>query len=101
MAESREFVLQKTMIEPRVMRDEQSAFQQVAYLARQLRKSRRRVHHCLTNPGQRFNKRRNPRLRINQAMPFTYAVLVDLHDADFGDAVAGGSRAGGFEVDKC
>jgi hypothetical protein len=72
-----EFVFQKTVIETRIVRDENPAGQARMNIVGQLGKGRRVFHHGIRDAGQRLDEFGNVRLRIDQAAPFLHAIIVD------------------------
>jgi hypothetical protein len=95
-----EFILQKAVVEARVVGNEQSAFQARQNLACHLREGGRAGNHCTGDPGQAFNEGRDRNPWIDQGGPFAHTVRVNFDDADFGDAVGRCRCPGGFEVDE-
>ncbi len=100
LAEPREFVLQKTVVEARVVGDENASRDPRRNLAGDVGKPRCVGDHRVGDAGERLNGGRDAAFRIDQATPFGGAAPVDPNDTDFGHPVTGCSHAGGFQVDE-
>ena len=98
LAQPSEFVLQKTVVEARVVGDEDAARDPGRNLAGDVGKRRCARHHRMGDSGERLNGGRDAAFRIDQAAPFGRAAPVDPDDTDFGHPVAAGGHTGGFEV---
>jgi len=96
-----EFAFQEAVVEARVVRDEQPALEPAPRFVGNRREGRGVGDHRVADAGQLLDEGRNRHARRDQLLPLAdAAVRVDLDDADFRDAVDGGSGAGGFEVDE-
>jgi len=83
------------------MGDEQPSLQPLHDLAGDCLEGGGIGHHFVADAGQLLDERWNPHAGIDQLLPFAHrAIGIDFDNADFGDAVMGGSGAGGFEVDE-
>ena len=83
------------------VRDEQPALEPAPRFVGNRREGRGVGDHRVADAGQLLDEGRNRHARRDQLLPLAdAAVRVDLDDADFRDAVDGGSGAGGFEVDE-
>ena len=94
-----ELIFQKAVVKPRVVGHKQAAMQTAQHLVGQLGKRGRRGHHVIGDASQSLDETGNGCLRVDQARPLAHlAFLVDLHDADFRDAINRGGGARGFQV---
>ena len=100
MAGALELVPQKAVVEARVVGDEKPPLETLLHFRGDLGEGRRLRYHRIRDPGQALDEARNRGTRIDQAGPFAHAVLIDLDNADFGNAVGGCRGAGSFKVDK-
>ena len=98
--EAQEFAFEKSVVEARVMGDEQPAAQLFKHKRGDVREARRRCHHCRIDPGQSGNEWRDRTVRIDQRAPFPNAGTVDLNEADLDDAVVGKVRPGRLQIDE-
>src|ERR1700732_3810155 len=98
LAKPPEFVLQKTVVEARVVGDENAARYPRCNLAGDVGKPRRLGYHRITYSGEHLNGGRDTAVRIDQAAPFGGVASLDPNDADFGDPVIACGQAGGFQV---
>ena len=105
-ADARERVLEKAVVEARVVRDEHAVGQALLDVGGDRGKRRRARHHRVRDAGQRLDDRRNRHLRIDERTPFVDArrpavrVGVDADDPDLRDPVVRGAGSGRFEVDE-
>ena len=101
LADAAEFVLDETVIEARVVGDENAIVEKRTDAVRQLGKSWRIGDHCVGNADQGLDIRWNRPARIDQAGPaFDKLTVFDPQDRDFGDPIDHRIGAGGFNVDK-
>ena len=89
-----------TVIEARVVGDEQAAVQAIEDLVGDLSKTWRVRHHGVVDAGQALDVIRDTGCGLQQRRPFAHAVLIHLHDADFGDRRALRWSAIGLDIDK-
>jgi hypothetical protein len=95
-----ECIAQKAIVEACIVGDEDAVPETRQQLLTQRTERRSIAHHIVGDAGQVLDERRNRYFRIDQGRPAMDAVAIDLDDADFGDAVAGGIGAGGFKIDE-
>ena len=99
--EAAELVLEKAVVEARVVRDEDAALDPAGDFVGNLAEGGRAGDHCAGDPGQALYLRGNAAFRIDQRAPLAHPrAVVDADDADLGDAILRGDRAGGFEIDE-
>ena len=98
LAQPSEFVLQKTVVEARVVGNEDAARDPARNLAGDAGKRRCVGNHRIGDSGERLNGGRDAALGIDQAAPLGSTAAVDPDDTDFGHPVAAGGYAGGFQV---
>jgi len=100
-AQARKFALEKTVVEARVMRDEQLALEALEQSRRELLEPGRMLHHLVADAGERLDERWNALFRIYQLAPAVHAFAVGhLDQADLGDALMCRNHAGGLEVEE-
>src|ERR1700674_1179790 len=97
-AQPPEFVFQKTVVEARVVGDENAARDPRCNLAGDVGKPRCLGDHRIAYSGERLNGGRDTAIRIDQAAPFGGMAALDPNDADFGDPVIACGHAGGLQV---
>ena len=101
LADAAEFVLDESVIEARVMGDENAIVKKRPDAVGQLGKSRRVGNHRVGNADQGLDIRWNRPARIDQAGPaFDKLTVFDPQDRNFGDPIDHRVGAGGFNVDK-
>ena len=99
--EAGEFVLEKAVVETRVMGDKESARYLIGNLIGDLAERRRLGNHGATDAGQRLDCSWNAAFRIDQGTPLADScALIDADDPDFGHPIGLGGHAGRFEVDE-
>ena len=100
-AEALELGFQETIVEARVVRDEQPPAQALQGFGCDFLKWWCSSHHGIADTGQLLDEGRNGYAGIDQLLPLANATVgIDLDDADFRDAINGSGGAGGFEVDE-
>ena len=101
-----EGVLQETMVETGVVRDEHCVGQALGDFLGDRAKGGCTGDHRVGDAGERLDRRRDGYLRIHQRAPLVYSrrtaggIRVDPHDSDLGDPVLGRPGPGGFQVDE-
>ena len=99
--EASELGLEKTVVEARVVRDQDLVLQAREQVGRKLRERGRVLHHFVGDAGERLDEGRNALLRIHQLAPAAYELALDDFDqSDLGDALLGRTHAGGLEVEE-
>ncbi len=99
--ETLELRLQETVVELRVVRDEQASAQAGQGLGGHGRKRRGGRHHGIADAGELLDEGGDGLARIDQLLPLAdAAVRIDFNNSDFGDPIFAGGGAGGFQVDK-
>src|SRR5688500_10591880 len=95
---------QKAVIEARVMRDKDRAFDAIEHDLCDLCERWGRAHHLVGNPREPLDFRRDRDAWIDQRRPLidTHVVVVKVnpHDTDFDHALARGTAPGGLDIDK-
>ena len=96
-----ELVLEKAVVEARIVSDEDSALDLSGNVVGYLAEGRRRGHHGVADTGERLDRRWNAAFRVDQAAPLAdLRSFVDAHDPDLGHAIGAGGHAGRFEIDE-
>ena len=96
-----ELVLDEAVVEARVVRDEQVAFQARANFGGELRECGRSSHHRIRDPRERLDFLGNRAAGVHERGPlFGELALLHAHDPDLGDPIAGRRRPRGLEVDE-
>src|SRR5437867_8852632 len=99
--EAGELVLEKAVVEARIVGDEDGASDLGGNVVGYLAEGRRRGHHGVADAGERLDCRWNAAFRVDQAAPLADPrSVVDAHDPDFGHAIGAGGCAGRFEIDE-
>ncbi len=95
---------QKSVVEARVMRDEDRTFEAVEQRMRYIGERRRRSHHFVRDARQPLNLRRDRYAGVDQRGPFVdphgTAIEIDSHHADLGHTLAPGARSGRLDIDE-
>ena len=95
---------QEAIVEARVVRDKDCAFEPIEHKLRDFCERRCRTHHVVGDAGEPLNLGRNRHARVDQRRPFVdahiVAVKIDAHDADFGHTLARRARSGRFDIDE-
>ncbi len=99
-AQTTEFMFEETVVEARVVSDEDAAGDPRSNFSRDVGERRRVGDHRVGDAGERLDRGRNAAARIDKAAPLGYAVPVDTDDADFSYAINCRGHAGGFDVDE-
>jgi len=96
-----EFVPEKSVVEARVVRDEQLAFESRQQLRRDYLKSGRECHHVVRDPGHGLDHRRDSHAGVHERRPFAHeAPALHLDQTHFRDAVVHRVGAGRFNVQE-
>ena len=95
-----ELTPQETVIEARVMGDEEASLQALEDILRDVGKGRCVSHHRVVDPGELSDERRDFPFGVDQRAPFADATFIDCHDADLNDPIVGEIGTGRFEVYK-
>ncbi len=90
-----ELVLEESIVEARVVGDEDAALEALEHLAAQLGEGRLAAHHRVGDPRECLDLLGDAAFGVHQRRPLVdeFAV-VDAHDADFRDAIARRGRSG-------
>ena len=99
-----EFGAQKSVVETRVVRDEECAVEAIEYFLRELGERWRRAHHVVADAGKPLNLGRNRHAGVDQRGPLFdphgVTVKIDAHHTDFGHPLARWIRSGRFNIDE-
>ena len=96
---------QESVVETRVVGDEDCAVEPIEYLLRYLGERWCRAHHIVGDAGQPLNLGGDRHDRVDQRRPLfnpnCVAVKIDAHHADFGHALARWTRSCRFDINEC
>ena len=94
-------ILQETVVEAYVVRDQHGTFEQFQQPGQHLGQARGSGDHRIVDAGELLNERRDAAGGVDQGVePGDLTPVLDAHRGDFGDAVAHRVGAGGFQVEQ-